>query len=67
MKMAWKSGLRREPVDLLRPNPYYLDLVQSLLGAQKAWKGKPCRVYLDLSHVPPIAFMIVVCYCFIHG
>lgn len=48
MKMAWKSGLRREPVDLLRPNPYYLDLVQSLLRAQKARKAKACRVYLDL-------------------
>lgn len=46
MNMAWKSGLRREPVDLLSPNPYYLDLVERLLHAQKARKTNPCRVYL---------------------
>lgn len=35
MKMAWKSGLRREPMDLLRPNPFYLDLVGRLIEAQE--------------------------------
>lgn len=35
MKMAWKSALRREPVDLLRPNPFYLDLVGRLIEAQE--------------------------------
>ncbi|CAM9633051.1 unnamed protein product [Ectocarpus sp. 12 AP-2014] len=38
MKMAWKSALRREPVDLLRPNPFYLDLVGQLIEAQEGWK-----------------------------
>ncbi|CAN0211757.1 unnamed protein product, partial [Ectocarpus fasciculatus] len=39
MKMAWKSALRREPVDLLRPNPFYLDLVGRLIEAQEGWRG----------------------------
>lgn len=63
MKMAWKSGLRREPVDLLSPNPYYLDVVDRLLGTQKVKQSKPCRVYLNLSrryHDPPIMTAIVI-------
>ncbi|CAB1096761.1 unnamed protein product [Ectocarpus sp. CCAP 1310/34] len=31
---AW----RREPVDLLRPNPFYLGLVGKLIEAQEGWK-----------------------------
>lgn len=38
MKMAWKSALRREPIDLLKPNPFYLDLVGRLIDAQKVSK-----------------------------
>lgn len=45
MKMAWQSSLRREPVDLMSPNPHYLGFVESLLEAQKARKSKPCHVY----------------------
>ncbi|CAM9657186.1 unnamed protein product [Scytosiphon promiscuus] len=39
MKMAWKSGLRRAPMDILRPNPFYLGLVGRLLEKQEEWRG----------------------------
>jgi len=41
MKMAWKSALRREPVDLLRPNPFYLAVVDHLIHAQEVRKTRP--------------------------
>ena len=34
LNMAWKSGLRRTPVRLFRPNPYYRKVVNMLLGLQ---------------------------------
>ncbi len=40
MKMAWKSALRREPIDLLRPNPFYLDVVGRLIDAQEVRKNR---------------------------
>lgn len=60
LRMAWKSRWRREPIDLLTPNPFYLGLVRRLLDEQKvhsypipekrprAWKprlpSQPCLV-----------------------
>lgn len=60
MKMAWKSALRREPVDLLRPNPFYLDLVERLTWAQEVSKEKrsniPVVVIRTLFGTPPPFF-----------
>lgn len=36
MKNQWKSHIRREPMDLLRPLPFYEDLVRALTREQQA-------------------------------
>lgn len=35
MQGLWKSDIRREPMDLLRPLPFYEDLARRLVGEQQ--------------------------------
>lgn len=49
MKSTWKSGLRREPVEFLRPNLFYQGRVQGLLDAQNV-RPLSCFLLPDLQH-----------------
>lgn len=35
LEYTWKSGLKREPLEFLRPNAFYMGVVRMLLEEQK--------------------------------
>ncbi|CAM9104073.1 unnamed protein product [Scytosiphon promiscuus] len=40
MQNQWKSHIRREPMDLLRPLPFYSDVARRLINEQSGWEGQ---------------------------
>ncbi|CAN0144509.1 unnamed protein product [Scytosiphon promiscuus] len=40
MQNQWKSHIRREPMDFLRPLPFYGDAARRLINEQPGWEGQ---------------------------
>lgn len=39
MTTQWKSGMEREPLGLIQPNPYYREVAQRLINSQQVRLG----------------------------